>query len=142
MVIDRFLFRNNQLTLLPCFTFIPKTGIGLPKVGIISYCEVIVVSLMKNSKVFLGWAYHIICALRVEFTGSEEADQIGVTLPGRPELLVLLEELAQLLHGRSDDIFGLSELPPCDLLHRVRKLVELELKSEVPQLDYRELFYV
>jgi len=35
MVVDtcRFIFNNNQITLSPCFTFIPKTGVGLPKTG-------------------------------------------------------------------------------------------------------------
>jgi len=28
-VVDRFIFKNNQMTLLPCFTFIPKTGVRL-----------------------------------------------------------------------------------------------------------------
>jgi len=40
MVIDRFILKNNQITylftkLFICFTFIPKTGIGLSKTGII-----------------------------------------------------------------------------------------------------------
>jgi len=37
MVVDRFIFKNNQMTLSPCFTFIPKTGMGLPKSGISFY---------------------------------------------------------------------------------------------------------
>jgi len=28
MVVYRDIFENNQITLLPCFTFIPKTGVG------------------------------------------------------------------------------------------------------------------
>jgi len=39
MVINRFIFKNNQITLITCFTFIPKTGVGLPKTGIIFYSE-------------------------------------------------------------------------------------------------------
>jgi len=27
MDLDRFIFKNNQITLFPCFTFIPKTGV-------------------------------------------------------------------------------------------------------------------
>ena len=35
----RFIFQNNQFTLFPYFTFIPKTGMGLPKTGIMFYRE-------------------------------------------------------------------------------------------------------
>jgi len=38
MVVDRFIFKNNQVTLSPCFTFIPKPGVGLPKTGVGFYC--------------------------------------------------------------------------------------------------------
>jgi len=38
MVIDRFIFKNSQITVFSCFTFIPKTDMGLPKTGIIFYC--------------------------------------------------------------------------------------------------------
>ena len=31
MVIHRGIFKNNQITSFPCFTFIPKTGAELPK---------------------------------------------------------------------------------------------------------------
>ena len=34
MIVDRFILKNNQITLFPCFTFIPKTGEGL-KQGLI-----------------------------------------------------------------------------------------------------------
>ena len=34
MVVDRFIFKSNQITLSPCFTFIPKTGVGLHETGI------------------------------------------------------------------------------------------------------------
>jgi len=34
IVIDRSIFQNNQVTLSPCFTFIPQTNIGLPKTGL------------------------------------------------------------------------------------------------------------
>ena len=33
MIVDIFIFKNN-LTPSPCFTFIPKTGIGLPETGV------------------------------------------------------------------------------------------------------------
>jgi len=29
MVVDRFIFKNNQITLSLCFTFIPTTGVEL-----------------------------------------------------------------------------------------------------------------
>ena len=35
---DRFISKNNQITLFPCFTFIPKTGVGLPKTRVSFYC--------------------------------------------------------------------------------------------------------
>jgi len=38
VVVDRDIFQNNQITLLPCFTFISKTGMGLPKTGDSFYC--------------------------------------------------------------------------------------------------------
>jgi len=38
MVIDMFIFKNNQIALFPCFTFIPKAGVGLPKTGFMFYC--------------------------------------------------------------------------------------------------------
>jgi len=31
MVVDRLIFQNIQIMLSPCFTSIPKTGLGLPK---------------------------------------------------------------------------------------------------------------
>jgi len=31
----RFILKNNQITLSPCFTFIPKIGVGLPKTGLV-----------------------------------------------------------------------------------------------------------
>jgi len=33
MVVDGFIFKNNQITLSPCFTFVPKAGMALPKTG-------------------------------------------------------------------------------------------------------------
>jgi len=33
MVVDRFIFKNNQIRLIPSFTFVPKTGVGL-RVGV------------------------------------------------------------------------------------------------------------
>jgi len=38
MIVDWFIFKNNLITLSPCFTFLPKTGIGLPKTGVSFYC--------------------------------------------------------------------------------------------------------
>jgi len=35
VVINRFIFINNPNALFSCFTFIPKTGMELPKTGII-----------------------------------------------------------------------------------------------------------
>jgi len=32
VVVDGCFFSNNQLTLIPCFTFIHKTGVGLPEI--------------------------------------------------------------------------------------------------------------
>ena len=40
MVVDRFIFKINQITLSACFTFMPKTGVGLPKIGVSFYCVV------------------------------------------------------------------------------------------------------
>jgi len=39
MVNDRFIFSNSRITLSPCFTFIPKTGVGLPQAGVCYYGE-------------------------------------------------------------------------------------------------------
>ena len=36
MAVDRFIFKNNRVTLCPCFTFIPKTG--LRKAAVSFYC--------------------------------------------------------------------------------------------------------
>ena len=33
MVVDRFIFKNKQISHSPCFTFIPKTGAGVPETG-------------------------------------------------------------------------------------------------------------
>jgi len=40
MVVDRFIFKNNQITFSPSFPFIPKTG-GLHKTGVRVSCVVI-----------------------------------------------------------------------------------------------------
>jgi len=34
MVVDRFIFKNMKITFSRCFTFIPKTGVGLPETRI------------------------------------------------------------------------------------------------------------
>jgi len=39
MVVDWFILKNNQNTLFLCFTFIPKSGVGLAKTGVIFHCE-------------------------------------------------------------------------------------------------------
>jgi len=33
-IVDKFIFQNNRITLLFSFTFVPKTGMGLPKTGV------------------------------------------------------------------------------------------------------------
>jgi len=38
MVFDSFKFKNNQTTLVPYSTIIPKTGVGLPKSGVSFHC--------------------------------------------------------------------------------------------------------
>jgi len=38
MAVDRFIFKNNQITLYPCSTFMTKIGVGLPKPGVRFYC--------------------------------------------------------------------------------------------------------
>jgi len=43
MVVDRFIFKNNQITLFR-FTSIPKTGMGLLKAGFLREKESIFVS--------------------------------------------------------------------------------------------------
>jgi len=39
-LIDCFVFKNKHIMLFISFNFIPKTGMGLPKTGIIFYCVV------------------------------------------------------------------------------------------------------
>jgi len=39
MAVDRFSFKNNQITLFLCFTSIPKTGNEKPKTRGSFYCE-------------------------------------------------------------------------------------------------------
>ena len=39
IVVDRFIFKNSQITLFPCSAFIPTTGDRLPKTGVGFYCE-------------------------------------------------------------------------------------------------------
>jgi len=41
MAVDRFVLKNNQITLSPCFTLIPKTGVGLLKSRVSFYWETI-----------------------------------------------------------------------------------------------------
>jgi len=49
MFVDRFIFKNNQFTLCPCLTFIPKTGVGLSKIGVSFYCAIHKVALPKKN---------------------------------------------------------------------------------------------
>jgi len=55
MVADVFIFKNNQFTLFPCFTFIPKTGVGIPETGINFYrCMLILVeNVILKLNIFL-----------------------------------------------------------------------------------------
>ena len=39
MVVRRFIFKNNRITLSDSFTFIPETGVGLPKTGVSFYSK-------------------------------------------------------------------------------------------------------
>jgi len=41
MIVDRFIFKNTVITLFPCFTFIPLTGLGLPKTEASFYCDLL-----------------------------------------------------------------------------------------------------
>jgi len=41
MVVDWFIFKKNKTTLVPCFTFIPKTCAGPPQTGASFNCEVV-----------------------------------------------------------------------------------------------------
>ena len=38
MVVDRFILKNNQITVSSRFIFIPNIDVGLPKTGVIFYC--------------------------------------------------------------------------------------------------------
>ena len=40
MVVVRFIFIINQITLFPCFTFIPETGVGQSKTGVGFNCGI------------------------------------------------------------------------------------------------------
>jgi len=50
MVVYRFIFKDNQITLSPYFTFIPKTSVGLPETGVSFPC----VGSLKFAKVKLS----------------------------------------------------------------------------------------
>ena len=50
MVVDRFIFKNNQITPSHCFTFVPKTGVGLPKKGVIFYCVSLTLLIFQASR--------------------------------------------------------------------------------------------
>jgi len=34
MIVDRFIFKNNQISLSLCYTYKPTTGVGLPKTAV------------------------------------------------------------------------------------------------------------
>jgi len=38
VAVDTFIFKNNRITLFSWFTFIPKTDMMLPKIGVTFYC--------------------------------------------------------------------------------------------------------
>jgi len=38
MLVDKFIFKNNKIALSPCFTFIYKISVGIPKIGVSFYC--------------------------------------------------------------------------------------------------------
>ena len=57
LAVDSFIFENNQLTLFSCFTFIPKTCVGIPKTGIIFYGERSVSA--ENPKKAISYIYYI-----------------------------------------------------------------------------------
>ena len=46
MIVDRFIFKTNHA--IPCFTFIPKTGVELSRTGGRFYCA----SFQNDSKFF------------------------------------------------------------------------------------------
>jgi len=48
MVGERFIFKNNQITIYPYFTFMPKAGVGLSKKGVSFYCETRIVVVPKT----------------------------------------------------------------------------------------------
>jgi len=37
-MVNRFVLKYNQIALSSRFTFMPKTGVGLPKTGVSFYC--------------------------------------------------------------------------------------------------------
>jgi len=50
MVVDMSIFKNNQTTLSPCFSFEPKTGgVGLLKTGVSFYCVEFVTLKLRRS---------------------------------------------------------------------------------------------
>jgi len=51
MVIYISIFRNNQITLFPYFTFIPKTGMGQPKTRMRFYCVRLVTMIILSLKI-------------------------------------------------------------------------------------------
>jgi len=53
MIIDQGIFKYNQKTLLPDLTFIPKTGMWLPKTGMIIFSGGFKILKYKKYEYFL-----------------------------------------------------------------------------------------
>jgi len=51
MIVDRFNFKSNQITLSPCSTFTPETGLGLPKTRVSFYCVSVLILGVKLTQV-------------------------------------------------------------------------------------------
>jgi len=50
MVISRFIFNDNPFAIFAYFTFIPKTGVGLPQTGIITSMFVGIMEVLEYHK--------------------------------------------------------------------------------------------
>jgi len=61
MVVDRYIFNSNQDTPSPCFTYMPKPGVGLPKIGVSLYYVYYQNNLGKNS---LKQVFRFCCEVR------------------------------------------------------------------------------
>jgi len=63
VIVDWFIFKNNQSTLSLCFTCEPKTGVGLPKTGVSFYCA-------YCSAVLTGTANKAVSDLMIDYTSK------------------------------------------------------------------------